>query len=267
MSRGTVEFLCKTIQKLYKNLCFGENNLKRLITRICSIILIVFSDASDTGLAAHLTNNEKLKISFRNFTVNEKRNSSTWRELIAIEFSLKALLNYLKSKHVLWKTDNYAASCIVKRGSRKDVLQVIAENIFKICKENQINLEIQWVPREMLKFADSLSRIIDYDDWKTTFVFFNLLNKLWGPFTIDRFADNRNYKVQCFNSKYHCQNSSGVDAFKFNWQKENNFLVPPISRIPEVLKHMKLSYAKGVFSDTILAFRFSLAFTYWEWYV
>ena len=88
--------------------------------------LIVFSDASDTGLAAHLTNNEKLKISFRNFTVNEKRNSSTWRELMAIEISLKALLNYLKSKHVLWKTDNYAASCIVKR-------YLVSRSFFSFC--------------------------------------------------------------------------------------------------------------------------------------
>lgn len=46
-----------------------------------------------------------------------------------------------------------------------------------------------WIPREELSSVDRLKKIIDHDDWRTTKPFFEILNNLWGPLTIDRFAD------------------------------------------------------------------------------
>ena len=39
------------------------------------------------------------------------------------------------------------------------------------------------------------------------------MNKLWGPFTIDRFASSRNTKTPRFNSLYWNPGSEGVDLF------------------------------------------------------
>ena len=51
-------------------------------------VLSAFSDASDTGLGAHVTINNNTPIVYRGFSEFE---SSTWRDLSAIEFGLASL--------------------------------------------------------------------------------------------------------------------------------------------------------------------------------
>jgi len=147
----------------------------------------------------------------------------------------------IKNEHILWQTDNFAASLICKNGSSKPDLQLLAENIYDLCKKNSLVFDIDWIPRGKNQIADTLCKNIDYDDWKTTRFYFNELNNLWGPFTVDRFADNENTKVNKFNSKYWCPGTSNVNAFSIDWSEENNFLVPPVYLIPKVLQHMKCS--------------------------
>ena len=86
----------------------------------------------------------------------------------------------------------------------------------------------------------------DLEDWKTTNTLFKYLNKVWGTFMIDRFADNKSCKTTVFNSKYWCLNTACVDAFSTSWQHENNYLIPPIHLIPKAIKQLRLSKAQGV---------------------
>ncbi|XP_057296266.1 uncharacterized protein LOC130625224 [Hydractinia symbiolongicarpus] len=117
------------------------------------------------------------------------------RELYAIQYSLQSLKSVLCNKAVLWKTDNYASHCIIKRGSSKENLQILAENIFDICKKQKIDLNVEWVPRNQIQYADKLGRYTDTDNWEITKSFFEYLNRLWGPFTVDRFANDENKKT------------------------------------------------------------------------
>ena len=101
---------------------------------------------------------------------------------------------------------------------------------------------MQWIPREVNIEADSISKLIDLDDWEITIDFFNILNKKWGPFTIDRFARParpESTKVPRFNSKYYVPGTEGVNALSKDWTCENNLLLPPTKLIPRVLKHLK----------------------------
>ena len=88
--------------------------------------------------------------------------------------------------------------------------------------------------------------MFDVDDWQLSPNFFAFLSKKWGPFTIDRFADNENAKLKRFNSKYACPNTEACNAFSQNWENENNLFVPPISEIPRVIKRLKVGYVRGV---------------------
>ena len=72
---------------------------------------------------------------------------------------------------------------------------------------------MRWVPREQISDVDSLSRLIDYDDWETTPYFFHVLQEKWGKFSLDCFADSDNAKTLKFYSKFLCPRTSGVDAF------------------------------------------------------
>ena len=80
----------------------------------------VYSDASDTGIGTHIP---ALGVrSHRNLEPEEEELSSTWRELTAICYGLQSFEGLLSGKSINWFTDNYAASLIVPKGSRKKTL-------------------------------------------------------------------------------------------------------------------------------------------------
>ena len=101
------------------------------------------------------------------------------------------------------------------------------------------------IPREENSYADYLSKIFDFDDWGVCQHIFNYFNLKWGPYTCDRFADSKNCKVSYFNSKFFTPQSSGVDAFAFDWHGHNNWLVPPMNLVTRCLIHMKICRARG----------------------
>ena len=227
---------------------FWSTNLVRFNYRYLKEYFIpqifVTSDASSYGLSAIMGNNNS--IAYRNLLSTEESNCSTERELKAIQHGLHSFVHNLENKCVLWETDNFAATLILKSGSNKDRLQLIAEDVFHTCKENNVSLKVRWIPRESNTIADHISRDFDYDDWSLSWNIFNSLTKLWGPFTIDRFADNFNTKLNRFNSKHFCPNTEQVDALSISWINENNYVVPPVYMVPIILKHMRKSHAFGV---------------------
>ena len=93
--------------------------------------------------------------------------------------------------------------------------------------------------------ADAYSKILDFDDWAVSPLVFQYFNNVWGPFHIDRFADNRNKHVEIFNSQFWCPGTSGVDAFAFDWSGKNNWLVPPVHLVNKVIQHMIKCGAEG----------------------
>ena len=58
----------------------------------------------------------------------ERNKNSTWRELSAIQFSLRSLTELLKSTHVKWLTDSQAAAKIVEVGSMKFELHMLTKS-------------------------------------------------------------------------------------------------------------------------------------------
>ena len=77
------------------------------------------------------------RLLMKNFSAREAKCSSTWRELLAISFSLRAFAHFLRNSEVLWRTDNYAASLIVPSGSRVEKLQLLAEDIYEFCSQQK----------------------------------------------------------------------------------------------------------------------------------
>lgn len=52
--------------------------------------------------------------------------------------------------------------------------------MFGLCVAHSIQLEIEWIPRNMNTVADELSKIYDYDDWGVSDKIFECFNKMWG---------------------------------------------------------------------------------------
>ena len=119
-----------------------------------------------------------------------------------MQFALHSFAPKISSKSVHWETDNYATSLIVASGSDKEHLQILVEDIRTYTIKHFIVLQVKWIPRYKIQIADALSKSYDFDDWETTDTLFHYLNRLWGPFTIDRCADNKNAKFKKFNQSF-----------------------------------------------------------------
>ena len=72
----------------------------------------------------------------------------------------------------------------------KRKLQRLALDIFSLCIQYSIHLELKWLPRELNDKSDYFSRILDFDDWGIAAVLFEILSKKWGPFAVDWFASD-----------------------------------------------------------------------------
>jgi len=127
----------------------------------------------------------------------------------------------------------------------KPVLHTIAIQIFDFCSKNNIELSIEWIPRTLNQKADAISKFVDIDDWQLTVEFFRVLDVLWGPHTVDCFANYYNRKTPKFFSRFWNPGTSGVDAFYQSWKSDNCLLVPPVDLICTTLRKMECEYTKG----------------------
>ena len=207
---------------------------------------VVFTDASDSGYGGFLLRRLGKDIVRGSFTPDERRESSTKRELLGVLYALQSLAHQLSHSSVRIYVDNYGASRILQVGSPKPHLHDLAVEILRISLQHDIKLLPQWVPRELNYVADHYSKINDTDDYSMDDHSYQFINRRYGPFTIDRFADNLNTRTPRFNSKYHCPGTCGVDAFTENWRGDDNFLCPPISLICATIRHLRDSKARGV---------------------
>ena len=71
-------------------------------------------------------------------------------------------------------------------------------------------------------FRRLLSKAIDYDDWGVSDEFFTFINSIYGPHSVDRFANHENRKMKRFNSVVWNPECEQVDAFSVSWAGENN---------------------------------------------
>ena len=188
---------------------------------------MMFTDASNDGYGGFMVHRLEEQICCGSFTEYEKQLSSTFRELLAVKFALKSYGGILRNQAIQVNIDNFSATRILTIGSAKDHLQRLAVEIFQYCLVNNIKLTPQWVPREKNFDADFYSKVKDTDAWTIDQECFDHINKCFGPFSVDRFADDRNRKLERFNSRYYCPGTSHVNSFTADWRNENNWLCYP----------------------------------------
>ena len=90
--------------------------------------VFISSGASNHALFAQFLKVGREYICFKNFSECEIKKSSTWRELLTIQFALHSFAPKISYMSVHWETDNYAASLIVASGSNKELFLILAED-------------------------------------------------------------------------------------------------------------------------------------------
>ena len=134
---------------------------------------------------------------------------------------------------------------IVLHGSKKPLLQELALSVFQLCVVHHVTIEPEWIPREENELADYISKLRDYDDWMVHPIIFQQIDQLWGPHTVDRFANTHNAQLERFNSRFWNPGTEAVDTFTTDWSGENNWWCPPVALIPRLIQHASRTKAEG----------------------
>ena len=132
--------------KPIKNLIPWKNNINFLNKKPLGVYdlpkTVIFSDASSFLIRAIFENESGTHTCHKTLTTKEGSESSTWRELLAIDYALKSFAPLLQNTSIHLKTDNFSTSLITRKGINKTSLQEFAENTDEICVENSIKREI-----------------------------------------------------------------------------------------------------------------------------
>ena len=108
---------------------------------------VVYSDASSTGYGGY-TVELGPEYAHGQWSADDLVLSSTWRELKAVYNVLQSFAPKLKGHAVKWFSDNQAVLRIIEVGSRKQYVQEGALSVFEVCFQNNIKLEMEWLPRD-----------------------------------------------------------------------------------------------------------------------
>ena len=137
-------------------------------------VSIICTDASAFACGGHalFADKEEFELFYKAFSSMESTLDSNGRELLAILYSLKSFKSLIQGKVVKLYTDSKNVSIIASKGSTALRLQRHALEIFQFCAVNNVSIEFEWVPRSLNEYADSLSRVIDFDDWGVSTDFF-----------------------------------------------------------------------------------------------
>ena len=190
----------------------------------------MYSDASNSACGALIKGNQSF-VSHKMFSDSEKTLSSTHCDLIAILYSLEAFGEKLHNSSVKWFTDNQATAHIVDIGSMKLALHQLAFDIFSYCMSNNIDLHVQWIPREFNSKQMQLAslRTVMIGNYHTSFFWCWKANGVLIHLTaLRRFITLKHY------SRFWNPGTSGMDAFYQSREGENCLVVPAVSIIPKV---------------------------------
>ena len=162
---------------------------------------------------------------------------SNYRELCAVLMGVLTFKNQLAGKNVQVLSDNITTVAFVNnRGGSTLELDMIAREIHIVSWENNITLSAKYLSGINNWKADHLSRIKSTYEWKLHPGLFNMVDAMWGPHDIDRFASMMTSQLKEYNSLFWDPLSSGVDALaQSDWNIKNNYVNPPFALIPKVL--------------------------------
>ena len=211
----------------------------------------MFSDASDFQLAGAQIEDGKVDWNTRfrcALAEEEKRASSTFRELRAIEGGLKSQGEKLRGLTVRWGVDNWAAAQIVKWGSMKMDCHQVAEKIEEICRKFQIRLECFWLSRESqeITLCDKWSKEVDTSEYWIDGKDFCRLEERYGPFVADYFASDRSWRMKPYFSRFGVGDSRCLNAFSVSWRKGTGYFHPPVGLVWRVIIKAEREKARGI---------------------
>ena len=197
----------------------------------CSVLqhstdIQITTDASATGWGAICGRHEASGL----WNVNQIYEHSNYRELMTVLLALISFKPYIEGKTIQLLSDNIVTVAYINHlGGPCPKLTELAKAIYAEAFALRISLQAEHLAGCLNTIADPLSRLSPQStySWSIHPAVFLHLDQIWGPHSIDRFADITNHVRPQYNSLYHDPLTAGVDALaQTDWAGHNNFVNP-----------------------------------------
>ncbi|EIE88314.1 hypothetical protein RO3G_13025 [Rhizopus delemar RA 99-880] len=194
----------------------------------------VYVDASNTGWGCSWRNHR----THGYWTPEEAQQSINWRELKAAYLALQTFPT-LRNTTVLIRTDNTTSMTYINKqgGTRSLPLMTLATQVWTWCLKNNIMLQAQYIQGIHNKVADFESRRQYFKNlWMIKPAIFQQINRMWGPYSVDLFADRTTRLLPKYVSWIPDPHAIHTDAFTIPWKRfPHPFINPPWNLITRVL--------------------------------
>ena len=202
--------------------------------------LFLYLDASDQGWGAALGN---LHLSglwsplCSSFLINQ-------HELLAILYAVQGFLPYLRGRVVALYSDNSTALAYLRKqgGTRFSSLNTVAQELFRLCESQSVQLLPQFIPSHLNVLADSLSRRSQVlgSEWTLCPQAVEQPLRRW-PVTINLFATSLNHRLPVYFSPMYDPQAAGTDAMLQSWDGLQAYAFPPFGLLHQVLAKVRVS--------------------------
>lgn len=185
----------------------------------------IFTDASHIAWGGVYNNNYA-----QGFWPNRiAHKSSNFRELLIVRLVLESFLPKVREKHIQIVSDNISTVAHLNHlGGPCYDLNQIAAGIWDLALQHNVTISAKHIPSQLNCVPDRLSRLNPLYEWQLHPGLFNLLDSVWGPHEVDRFATMANTQLPVYNSSFLDPYTSGVDALaQQDWTSLNNFVNAP----------------------------------------
>ena len=213
------------------------SNGKSIISPNPSMILT--SDASDAGWGATFESQSTGGY----WSSIEQTYHINAKELLAAFLALQSFAKLKRNTQILIKIDNVTAVAHINRmgGTKSQLLNHLAKQIWDWCQRNQIILVAEYIPGTLNVRADWESRNQqDSGDWMLDKTIFNQIMKLLGWCKIDLFASRLNHQLPQYFSWKADPGAMGINAFLHSWKGMKAYIFPPFSQIGKCLSKIRM---------------------------
>ena len=260
VSRLSYESHVKLPETVREELLFWKENLQGLngypfspkLSVGAETRLLLVTDSSEAGCFGFQFVDKYQILLRRSFTSEERRASSTLRELLALKYIYtEEVAEQFAGQKILHLTDNQAVESIMSTGSRKPVIQKVALDIFMACRNLKIDLKVEWRPRDhfLLEHADCGSKSFDENNVSLDFNSFAKLLEVFPEVRVDvdGFAQYCNRKAEIFFSRGQEPESTGVNFFSQRlFPSLSYYCFPPPGVIVATIHHLRLFQTSGL---------------------
>ena len=143
------------------------------------------------------------QVASRDWNVQVSFLSSNERETLTILMALKAFSSLIRGNNIQVLTDNISAiAYLYHKGGPSPVLSKLTMAIWAEAIEIGVSIKCGNIARVGNQESDFWPRSANKHNWRLHSRRFVYLERLWGPHTVDRFANFQNTHLPQFNSRY-----------------------------------------------------------------